>query len=263
MKPVLLLITLFSITICRAQTTFITGTYCNDGFFSNKTRVIFNGEDSTFEYTSAGHPVFFFDRENFHEKGKWTISGDTIILNPQVAVKPAIETALKEETIAGDTGITLTFIHVKRYFDRNDNPAIFDTVKINQLDFVFNTFEKKNVRRVSEHGTVRCAFAGFIPKEIITNERTVIAPRPYGELKSIFIGCYESQGFRELPISNPQSTRLTYTVYSNYYLNSATFRQAKMLIKNGFYLYTKQKPDGKFYKDSFWSGPTDFKLKRI
>lgn len=260
MKPLLLLTALFSVTIGTAQTKNIAGTYNREGFLFENTMIVFRA-DSTFEYSSTTHPVFFLDRDHFHEKGKWTISGDTIILNPQIAPKPAIEIDLKEEAVAGDTALTLTFNHVKRYFDGSDNPVIFDTVQIDRLDFAFNEWKKKNRIRVSEHGTVRCAFAGYIPKEIITEERTIVVPRPSAELKSIYVGCYEAQQTKELPIRNPRSTRLTYTVYSNYYLNTGTFRQAKMLIKNKNVLYTRQKPNGKFYKD--FLGDTEFKVKRV
>lgn len=260
MKPLLLLTTLFSVTTCMAQTKNIAGTYSHEGFFLYNTTIVFK-EDSTFEYSSATHPVFLLDRDHFHEKGKWTISGDTIILNPHITPRPAIQIDLKEEAIAGDTALTLTFNHVKRYFDGNDNPVIFDTVQIDRLDFAFNEWRKKNRRRVAEHPTTRCGFAGYIPKEIITEERTIVVPRPSGELKSIFVGCYEAQQTKELAISNPQSTRFTYTVYSNYYLNSGTFRQAKILIKNKNVLYTRQKTNGKFYKD--FLGDTEFKVKRV
>lgn len=260
MKPLLVFAALFFVTIGTAQTKHIAGTYTHEGFFLYNTTIVLR-EDSTFDYSSASHPVFVLDREHFHEKGKWTVSGDTIILNPQLSPKPAIETDLKEEAIAGDTALTLTFNHVKRYFDGNDNPVIFDTVQIDRLDFAFNEWKKKNRRRVADDPTTRCTFAGYIPKEIITEERTIVVSRPLEELKHIFVGCYEAQQTKEFTISNPHSTRFTYTVYSNYYLNTGTFRQAKMLIKNRNVLYTRQKANGKFYKD--FLGDTEWKVKRV
>jgi hypothetical protein len=216
--------------------------------------------DSTFTYIANElHPTFY-RWEPFSEKGKWTLFGDTIILNPHLTKRIFVESDFTEEEHQGDTSLLLTFNHIKRYFDTNGNIIKTDTLQIDRLDYSFNELKKKKLTRVAPHMTTRCAFAGYIPKEIITNSRTIIVQRPTENMKSIFIGCYELQGTKQFFIKNPNSNHLTLSVYSNYY-QDGQIRQMKFLIKNDKYIYTRQKESGQFDKDNFWI-ETDAKLKR-
>jgi hypothetical protein len=244
-------------TVCYGQTKNVIGVFSN-GIAVPKLVVTFK-PDSTFEYVSTEHPTFY-RWEDFSENGKWTVHGDTIILNPQLEAKPFVQSDFQEQDVKGNTAFLLTFNHVKRYYDRSGNLTKSDTVQIVRVDYAFNELKKKNLIRVAQRPTTRCVFAGYIPKEIITDSRTVPVPKPTEELKSIFIGCYELQGTTEFVIKNPNSNRLTLNVYSNYYLDGQ-IRQKKLLIKNENILYTRQKLNGKFEKDNIWS-ETDAKLKR-
>jgi hypothetical protein len=238
------------VTVCFGQTNHIVGTFTN-GIVVPNLRVTFN-TDSTFQYTSTGHPTFF-RWENFSENGKWLVSGDTIILNPQLTTKPFVQSDFHEQEIPGDTNFLLTFNHIKRYFDSNGTLVRADTVQINRLDYAFNELKKKKLTRVAENRTTRCAFAGYIPKEVIATSRTISVTKPAEKVKSIFIGCYELQGTKEFNIKNPNSNRLTLNVFSNYY-SDGQIRQMKFLIKNQKTLYTRQKPNGKFDKGNWTYG---------
>jgi hypothetical protein len=234
----------------------VVGTYGN---VMPRIQVTFNS-DSTFEYvTKEQHPTFY-RWEDFSEKGKWKLSGDTIILNPNLTKKIFVESDFKEKQNFGDTNLLLTFNHIKRYFDTNGNIIKTDTFQIDRLDYSFNELKKKKLTRVAPHLTTRCAFAGHIPKEIITTNRTVSVQRPTQPIKSIFIGCYELQGTKEFIITNPNSNRLTLNVYSNYYIDGQ-IRQIKFLIKNDKFIYTRQKENGDFDKNNIWM-ETDAKIKR-
>jgi hypothetical protein len=176
------------------------------------------------------HPTFH-RYESFSEKGRWALSGDTIILNPQLPKKKYTESDFIEQENPGNKNLMLTFNHIKRYFDNNDNIIKTDTVQIDQLDYSFNELKKKKLTRVVPHLTPRCAFAGYIPKEVITADRTIYIRRPAEKIKSIFIGCYELQGTKEFIIKNQKSNHLTLNIYSNYY-QEGQIRQMKFLIKN-------------------------------
>src|SRR4051812_35294289 len=111
MRHYLTVISLFFATVCYAQTKDVAGTFSN-GFAMPGLTVIFNS-DSTFEYASTEHPTF--NRwESFSEKGKWAVSADTIILNPQLATKPFVQSSFQEQEINHDTAFLLTFSHIKR-----------------------------------------------------------------------------------------------------------------------------------------------------
>jgi hypothetical protein len=253
----LIFISLAFVTVCYGQTKNIAGTFSNRIAWPKFT-VTFN-PDSTFEYVSAEHPTFS-NWEDFSEKGRWTVSADTIILNSQLATKPFVESGFIEEEIKGDTAFLLTFNHIKRYFDNNGSLTKADTVQIDRLDYAFNELKRKKLTRVAERPTARCAFAGYIPKEIITTSRTISISKPAEELKSIFIGCYELQGTKEFIIKSPNSNHLTLNIYSNYY-QDGQIRQMKFLKKNKNVLYTKQKPNGEFEKDKILNVTTS-KIKR-
>jgi hypothetical protein len=209
--------------------------------------VTFNA-DSTFEYISTEHPTFY-RWENFSEKGKWIVSADTIVLNPQLESKPFVESNFQEQQTREDSDLLLTFNHIKKHFDNKGNLISVDTVQIEQLDYSFNDFRKKKRTRVTQHRSSRCTFAGYIPKEIITTNRTISVKRPVEKLNSVFIGCWELQGTKEFIIKNPDANHLTLNVYSNYYLDGQ-IRQKKFLIKNDKVLYTQQKANGRFEKDN-------------
>ena len=209
--------------------------------------------------TKELHPTFY-RWENFSEKGKWSVSGDTIVLNPQLTKKIFIESDFSEKEDTGRSNLLLTLNHIKRYFDSNGDIVKSDTLQIERLDFWFNEFKKKKLTRVAPLQTTRCVFAGYIPKEIITPDRTTSIQKPSENIKSIFIGCYELQGTKEFVIKNKNANHLTLNVYSNYY-GDGQIRQVKFLMKNKNVLYTKQKKSGQFEKDSIWS-ESDAKLKR-
>jgi len=260
MRLFLLVLLCPALAFCQEQQRNIVGAFTS-GILST-TSVKFNA-DSTFEYESKWeHPVFFTAEQHFYEKGRWTLSGDTILLNPQLPKRIFVESDFSEEQTGNDTTLILTFNHVKRHFDSAGKFISADTVQIDRLDFAFNEWKKKNLTRVAYHRTTRCAFAGYIPKEVITGERAISGKRPAENLNSIFIGCYELQGTKEFLIKDPKSNHFTFNVYSNYY-QDGMIRQRKYLIKNSNVIYTKQKEDGGFYKDNVWSGASDFRLERV
>jgi hypothetical protein len=119
MQRLLLFISLFISTLCVAQDRKVAGTYSTSNFggILVGTRVTLHS-DSTFNYfTDQDHPVFF-RWESLSEWGRWTLSGDTVILNPQLEKKPAVEAQFIESGNSGDTMLRLTFHHIKRYYDR-------------------------------------------------------------------------------------------------------------------------------------------------
>ena len=243
------LILFFITSLSYGQRQNIVGIY---GDLYPGVRVAFNA-DSTFEYVSKGeHPVFY-RWEDFSEKGKWTVSGDTVILNPGLAKKIFVESDLKEQENPGDTALLLTFNHIKRWFDANGNIVKEDTIQIDRLDYCFNEWKMKKQTRVAPNRTTRCTFAGYIPKEVITTDRTISVKRPSEKLSSIFIGCYELQGTKEYMIKDPNASHLIFNVYSNYYLEGQ-LRRVKFLMKNEKILYTKQKKNGEFERDNIWTG---------
>jgi hypothetical protein len=247
---------IFAPLISPAQTRFAPAKFI-DGNYPGKAIVFY--ADSTFEYESGEHPVFF-RWEKFRETGKWTMRGDTVVLNPQLPAMNYVESEFSEEEHAGDTAIQLTFNHIKRYFDAEGRVIKADTIQVDQLDFAFNKWKRKTRRRVSDNASTRCTFAGFIPKEIITTSNVISVPKPADSLKSIFIGCYEMQGTKEFLIKNPAATRLKLNVYSNYY-EDGILRQKKLLLVNDNVLYITQRKNGKFKKDGIW-GYTADKVKR-
>jgi len=232
------------------------------GTFSNniypKLEISFSS-DSTFKYVSDNHPLLFFD-PGFSEIGNWTMKGDTIILNPGLTVKPYLQSEFKED-MSDDSMIMLTFNHIRRYYDKENRLIQTDTVQIWQLDFAFNEWKRKKLKRVSDRPSVRCTFAGFIPKEIITTDKSIYINKPSEEIRSIYIGCYELQGIKQFVISNPQANRFTLNVFSNYFADGQ-IRQMRLLLKNSNVLYTHQKANGEFAKDNIWKGNADGRLTR-
>ena len=249
MRYRIFIIVIFITSLSYGQGQNIVGIY---GDLNPGVKVVFNS-DSTFEYASKGEHPIFFRWEDFFEKGRWAVSGDTVILNPGLAKKIFVESELKEEKNPGDTSLLLTLNHIKRYFDASGNVAKEDTIQVDRLDYCFNEWKMKKQTRVAPNRTTRCTFAGYIPKEIITTDRTISVKRPSERLSRIFIGCYELQGTKEFVIKNPKANNLTFNVYSNYYLEGE-LRQVRFLIKNEKVLYTKQKKNGEFEKDNIWTG---------
>lgn len=258
-QPITVTAFLFAALIAQAQHPDAAGTYTNRGVV-NKMAVTLRA-DSTFEYKSDLHPTFFSGSEGFSETGRWRMHSDTVILNPQLAVKPFVEYDLQETGSGEDTAIQLRFYHVKRLFDGAGNVVKSDTLHIHRLDYAWNEWKKKQRVRVASSPTVRCAWAGYIPPETITDSNTITLKKPADTLKSIFIGCYELQGVKEFPVHNPGAGRLTLIVYSNYY-SDGQLRQKKFLLKNEKVLYTYQKANGRFDKTDWLSDGTILK-KRI
>lgn len=257
MRYSIIFISFFITKLAFGQEQKIAGTYGNT---MPEIKVKFY-PDFTFEYvTKEQHPTFY-RWEDFSEKGKWKLSGDTIILNPDLTKKIYVESVFKEEQEPGNSNLLLTFNHIKRYFDADGNILKTDTFQIDRLDYTFNELKKKKLTRVAPHLTTRCAFAGYIPKQIITTDRTISVQRPTKTITSIFIGCYELQGTKEFIITNPNSNHFILNVYSNYY-QDGQIRQMKFLIKNDKNIYTRQKANGNFDKDNMWIA-TDAKLKRM
>lgn len=260
MRIFILILFLPVFAFCQQQERNIIGVFSTDGFMTS-TSIKFNA-DSTFEYKTSGqHPVFF-RWEQFYEKGRWALSGDTILLNPQLPKRIFVQSDLFEEQTGSDTTLILTFNHVKRLFDSAGKFISADTIQIDRLDFAFNEWKKKNITRVAPDRTARCTFAGYIPKEVITGERTISGKRPPETLRSIFIGCYELQGTKEFLIKDPKSNHFTFNVYSNYY-QDGMIRQRQFLIKNNNVIYTHQNKDGRFNKDNIWSGGAYDRLSRV
>ncbi len=256
MKQSIFFLIAFNSVAAFSQSPHIAGTFTN---IPDGVQVTFNN-DSTFQYVADMISPIFYRWEKLSEKGRWIIKGDTIILNPGLTKKIYVESDFKEEKIEGDTNLSITFNHIKRYFDADGNIVSTDTLQIERLDYAFNEKTKKNLVRVSPHKMVRCTFAGYIPKEIITTDRTISVHKPAATINNIFIGCYELQGTKQFVVKDPGSNHFTLNVYSNYYLDGQ-IRQMKFLIRNENVLYTKQKGNGEFEKDNTWTN-TDTKLKK-
>lgn len=251
-------ICLCAITTCVAQTKSITGYYGNRGYYQLGVSIQFK-EDSTFIFTSGVHPIFYTDLDIFREEGKWSISGDTVILNPQASPETNTDIDLQEEEVAGDECITVTFKHVKRYFDSTGKLYLSDTVHIDDLAFALNG---RRITRVATHCPHRnIPFRIHLTKEMLTKDDTVAVSRPKKELNCIYIGCYEAQQTNRFLIRNPKSTRFSYTVYSNYH-RMPTLRQQKLLIKNNKTLCFKQPLNGSLFHRK-WSKNRSYRIKRF
>lgn len=261
MRPLFFLLSMLFSTLTFAQSRNIVGTF-KDASGTSNFMVTFKS-DSTFQYTAGEHPAFFFDHwgETFSESGKWTMIGDTIILNPQLEKKAFIKSELLEQEDPSDTGLVLTFNHINRYIDSQGNVVRTDTTQVRQLDYAFNDFKKGHRRRVTPHRSSRCTFAGYIPQETITKSRTIAISKPSQPINVMYVGCYEQQAMKAFTIKNPASTRLTFNVYSDYY-QDGLLRQVRFLAKDENVLYIRQKPNGKFQKGHRLVGYQDYMLKR-
>ena len=253
----ILLHSLLIANLAFAQDKKVIGTF---GSIVPRAQITLN-PDFTFSYlTNEQHPTFY-RWESFSETGKYTLSGDTLILNPTLPKKPYVETEFIQEEQSANNQVLLTFNHIKRYYDRQGNMVNADTFRIERLDYSFNKLKKKNLRRVTPYPTTRCIFASYIPKETITANHTITVPRPNQDLKSIYIGCFELQGTKEFKISNPAANRFTLNVFSNYY-EDGQIRQTKFLVKSNNVILTRRKENGQFYKNEYSAG-TGNTFKRL
>jgi len=227
MKLYLTIPALFSITIGLAQTKQVAGTYIykEPGFC--ETKITFK-EDSTFEFYSQIHPTFGI-LSDCYQYGTWTILGKYIILNPQLTPTPAYQSDFLEEEIPGDTGLTLTFNDVTRYFDVEENLVKSDTERFFNLEFAFNKWNRKTITHVSDN------VDRIFLNNISTKERTIVVPRPAEGLTSYFIDSYALMKIEEFIIRNPKSNHLTYSVFANH--RAQELRQKKILIRNDHTLF--------------------------
>ena len=165
MRQIILIISTFISTISSAQVKNVAGTFVS--VFPD-VRVIFN-EDSTFQYmTEELHPTFY-RWENFSEKGKWSVSGDTIVLNPQLTKKIFIESDFSEKEDTGRSNLFLTFNHIKRYFDSNG-----DVVGVAQANTDTGVQTYQVVWMVPEPGSA-ITFVGFVLTSLMRIRR-----QPFG-----------------------------------------------------------------------------------
>ncbi len=231
--------------ICLGQSKNVIGTFSNYRSLPSLT-VTFNA-DSTFAYRSFINPF-----GEINEKGIWTMKSDTIILNGNLPKKIFSSSTLIEEKTTNNSKIELVFNHIRQYFNSRGELVKLDTLQIERLDFAFNENVRKNRTRIAVRPTVRCAFAGYIPKEIITNEKIVTVEKPVTKLSKIYIGCYELNGTKEFMINDQNANKLTLNVFSNHY-EDGQVRQVKYLFRNDNSIFIKQKENGKFQKDGFYA----------
>jgi hypothetical protein len=255
MRSFLCCLAFFTTCELNAQQSRIKGTYAN--LVSGVELSI--SSDRNFTYISKFDNPNFYRFEPIAESGRYSISGDTLILNPGLEPKPFVETAFRENRTVNDS-VRLTFNHIRRYFGREGKLIREDTSQAKMLDFAVNEWNRTTRRRVSAIRQVRCTFAGFIPREIITSSRSVNIARPLGGIQKIFIGCYEMQGTNEFVVRDAQANDFVLDIYSNYY-EDGQIRQKKMLIKNDKCIYTHQRKDGSFDKNTVWNN-TDSILKK-
>jgi hypothetical protein len=255
MRSFLCCLALFTSCGLLAQQRQIKGTYA-----STISGVELNiSSNSSFTYESKFDNPNFYRFEPIAESGRYSISGDTLILNPELQPKPFVETYFKENRTSNDS-LRLTFNHIRRYFDREGKVVREDTSQAMMLDFAINEWKRTTRRRVSSMRQVRCTFAGFIPQEIITSSRSINIARPAGGIQKVFIGCFEMQGTHEFAVTDAQANDFTLDMYSNYY-EDGQIRQMKMLIKNDNCIYSHQRKDGSFEKNTVWNN-TDAILKK-
>src|ERR1700760_129347 len=97
--PILFLLSLISVG-CLAQQKSIVGKY---GIPYATATMTFNA-DSTFEYNAKENRVIYW-LDQLNEKGRWVRNGDTVILNPQLAKRPIIESEFKEDGTSSDNNL--------------------------------------------------------------------------------------------------------------------------------------------------------------
>lgn len=225
------------------------------------TKLILN-QDKSFELVN--HPELhrvFLPCGPISDSGTWIRRKDTIILNPHLEPKTFVEYDFIESVQTGDTNILLTVNIIKRRFDSNNIITSIDTIQAERYDYWFNDGKKEGRVRVAKHHTPRCAFTGHIPKEDITQERTVTIIKPTRPLQKIHIGCYEYKGTKEFIINNSNSNRFMLNIYHNYYWGGF-IRNKKVLIKNNNKLLYSRNKNGKYYHDVWWDHHSKLKRKK-
>lgn len=241
------ILALLFVACCASATgqTKVSGTFTNSKY-SPTLKLTFNS-DSTFSYWSNIGP-YARSTSIFKEKGHWTAKGDTIILNPALEKKllSGYQFAEQAQHPMKDS-IWLTVERITNYYDRDGRLMSADTGRVSQFDLAINKNSRQNRHLVSGRPNARCAFAGYIPKEIITDARTVLVPKPAGRLEKLFVACAEFGGTREFLISNAQADQLTLQIFDNRY-QDGQLRQVKYLVKNEDAIFIKQKADGKFQR---------------
>lgn len=217
------------------------------GAFANERIEIKFNEDKTFEYKNkyrlnpAGHKT----DSVYVEKGFWEIDGDTIKLNAQLKEKNYGNDELIETQVPNTSKILMKFNIIRSYFDKTGNLGSTDTLQIDRLDFAINSNVKKNISRITQSPTTRCAFAGYIPKELVTNERSFEFEKPSAKISKIFIGCQELGKMNEYTVKNPDSNSFTLNIYQNIY-DDGMLRNKKFLMMTKNIILIEEKQNGKF-----------------
>lgn len=223
------------------------------GDFENiKFEIKFNS-DSTFVYKSKNFedPIGNFYDDYYTEDGQWISKGDTIILNPNLEKKNYGYYEFLEAEKENKQKVYFKFNIIRKNFGEDDNLVSIDTLQIKQLDFAINSNDKKNRSRITQHPTTRCFFAGFIPKELITNERSFEFKKSENFINKIYIGSYEMKKTEEFTIKNTNSNSFVLNIYQNIYKNSM-IRNKKYLMLNKNIILIEQKENGKFKKDGLY-----------
>ena len=233
------------------------------GIFENEQIIVKFNEDKTFNYTNkynlnpAGHKMDSI----YREKGNWEMVNDTIKLNSNLEKKSYVSDELVEDRIANTDKIFFKFNIIRKYFDRNDKVRKIDTLQINRLDFAINTNSKKNLSRITQKPTTRCALAGYIPKELITSERSFEFEKPSDKISKIFIGCYELGKMKEYIIKNSDSNSFTFNIYQNIY-DDGMIRNIKYLLATKNIILIEEKVNGKFKIGGMYSDYYQIKRKK-
>ncbi|SEQ08028.1 hypothetical protein [Flavobacterium urocaniciphilum] len=223
------------------------------GTFQNELIEVTFKNDKSFEYKNK----FFLNPAGnkmdsvYFEKGTWKISNDTITLNPQLEKKNFGNDELVESTTSKSNKLSLKFNIIRKYFDANNNNLSIDTLQIESLDFAINKKSKKNISRITQKPTTRCAFAGYIPKELVTNERSFEMEKPTEKISRIYIGCYELGEMKEYEIKNQNSNSFTLNIYQNIY-EDGMIRNVKYLMATDNIILIKEKTNGKFKVDGIY-----------
>ncbi|HCC94727.1 MAG TPA: hypothetical protein DEQ26_10445 [Flavobacteriaceae bacterium] len=221
-------------------------------FENNQFKIKFN-DDNTFNYTSKyfQDPIGNNFQDKYIESGKWILRGDTIILNQDLTERSYGHYDLIEDEIGEKGKVYFRFNLIKTKYNENDEILSIDTLQIEKLDLAINNNDKKNRLRISNYPTTRCAFAGYIPKELITDKRVFEFEKKDNLIHKIYIGSYELKKTEEFIIKNPNSNSFVLNVYQNIYEN-AMIRNKKYLMLNKNTILIEQKPNGKYKKDGMY-----------
>lgn len=223
------------------------------GTFQNELIEVTFKNDKSFEYKNkyflnpAGHKT----DSVYTEKGTWEISNDTLRLNPQLKKKNFGSDELVESITTNSNKLSFKFNIIRTYFDANNNVLSIDTLQIERLDFAINNKNKKNISRITQKPTTRCAFAGYIPKELVTSERSFEIEKPSEKISRIFIGCDELGEMKEYEINDPNSNSFILNIYQNIY-EDGMIRSVNYLMATKNIILIEEKPNGKFKVDGMY-----------